>query len=163
MLATTAPEYFDPNRPPETRDAVIATLSGWGKPEHAEFVVGPDGRVEEDRQPQQLLHGQAHRDIKNPPTFIATYPKPGKFAVRVGRVSGSGLLKIWVDGELKLERELPCGEGLGKGSVYRPQWKLWETTYDEIRDGRSGRPHRIRWKFRPRLGHRTSYRFTCRC
>ena len=49
----------------------------------------------------------------------------------MGRVSASGLLKIWVDDELKLERELPCGEGLGKDSVYRPQWKLWETTYDE--------------------------------
>jgi hypothetical protein len=59
------------------------------------------------------------------------YPQPGRFIVRVGRVSASGLLKIWVDDQLKLERELPCGEGLGKESVYRPQWKLWETTYDE--------------------------------
>lgn len=131
MLETTAPEYVDANRPPDTRDVVISTLSGWGKPEHAEFAVRPDGRIEGDRRPQQLLHGQSHRDIKNPPTFVVTYPKPGKFAVRVGRVSASGLLKIWVDDELKLERELPCGEGLGKESVYRSQWKLWETTYDE--------------------------------
>ena len=131
MLETAPPEYLDANRPPDTRDVTVLNLSRWGKPEHAEFAIRSDGTVEEDRQPQQLLHGQSHRDIKNPPTFVVTYPKPGQFVVRVGRVSGGGLLKVWIDGELKLERELPCGEGLGKESVYRSQWKLWETTYDE--------------------------------
>jgi hypothetical protein len=49
----------------------------------------------------------------------------------VGKVSNSGLLRIWVDGHVAAEREWPCGEGLGKESVRREQWKLWETTYDE--------------------------------
>ncbi len=131
MLETAPPEYLDANRPPDTRDVTVLNLSRWGKAEHGEFVIRADGTVEEDRQPQQLLHGQSHRDIKNPPTFLVSYPKPGQFVVRVGRVSGGGLLKVWIDDELKVERELPCGEGLGKESVYRAQWKLWETTYDE--------------------------------
>lgn len=130
-LETSLPVYLDANRPPETRDAVIATTSRWGKPEHAEFVIRRDGTVDQDLAPQQLLHGQAHRDLKNPPTFVVTYPQAGQFIIRVGRVSASGLLNVWVDDALALERELPCGEGLGKDSVYRPQWKLWETTYDE--------------------------------
>ena len=126
MLETNTPEYLDDHRPPDTRDVVISTLSRWGKPEHAEFSVRPDGTIEEDRRPQQLLHGQSHQDIKNPPTFVRQLSRTGQIRVRVGRVSASGLLKIWIDDDLKLERELPCGEGLGKESVYRPQWKLWE-------------------------------------
>ena len=44
-----------------------------------------------------------------------------------------------------MERELPCAEGLGKGSVWREQWKLWETTYDEdIAVGVPAGKHRIR-------------------
>lgn len=130
-LETSLPTYLDADRPPETRDVVIATTSRWGQPEHAEFVIRRDGSIDQDRAPQQLLHGQAHRDLKNPPTFVVTYPQAGQFIVRVGRVSASGLLKVWSDDDLLLERHLPCGEGLGKASVYRPQWKLWETTYDE--------------------------------
>ncbi len=162
MLRTTRPEYLDANRPPDTRDVVIATLSRWGKPEHAEFVVHPDGTIGDGRQPQQLLHGQSHQDIKNPPTFLVTYPAPGKFIVRVGRVSSSGLLKIWIDDQLKLEHELPCGEGLGKESVYRPQWKLWETTYDkDVQVDVPAGPHRIRVEnFGRDWVTTTGYRFT---
>ena len=162
LLETTTPAFVDATRPPDTRDVVIATMSHWGKPEHAEFAIRRDGTIDEDRLPQQLLHGQSHRDIKNPPTFVVTYPKPGKFVVRVGRVSASGLLKIWVDDQLKHERELPCGKGLGKDSVYRPQWELWETTYDEdVAVEVPAGTHRIRLE---NLGRDwvtvSSYRFT---
>ena len=162
MLDTTPPDYLDPNRPPDTRDIVISTLSRWGKPEHDEFVLRPDGTIDEEHLPQQQLHGQAHRDIKAPPTFVVDYPQAGKFMVRVGRVSGSGLLKISIDGEVRLEHELPCGEGLGNESVFRPQWNLWETTYDEdvAIDVPAGK-HRIRVENLGRDWVRvSSYRFT---
>lgn len=130
-LETTEPEYLDPDREPETRDAEIATRTQWGKPEHNEFVLLPDGTIQGGRQPLHLLQGQGHQDLKNPPTFVVDYPKDGQFIAHVSVVSNSGLLRIWVDDELALERELPCGEGLGKGSQWREQWNLWETTYDE--------------------------------
>lgn len=131
MLETTAPEYLDPDREPEARDAVITPLSRWGKPEHDEFVILPDGTIEGERRPQQLLQGEGHRDLKNPPTFVVNYPRDGRFVMHVVNVSNSGLLRVWVDDELVLERDLPCGEGLGKSSVWREQWNLWETTYEE--------------------------------
>jgi hypothetical protein len=144
-LETATPEYRDRSRPPELRDAVVAPLSTWGKPEHNEFVIQPDGTVADDRRPLQLLHGRGHPDLINPPTFVVTYPKPGRFTVRVGRVSRSGLLRITIDNQPPFERELPCGPNLGRESTYRPQWKLWETTYDEsiAVDVPAGR-HRIR-------------------
>jgi hypothetical protein len=144
-LSTTHPKYFDKNRKPQARDVVVVPLSRWGKPEQDEFIVEADGTIAEGRQPQVLLHGRGHADLKNPPTFVVDYPAPGKFIIHVDTVSHSGLLRIWLDGRQVLERELPCAEKLGKGSVYREAWKLWETTYDEdvSVDVPAGR-HRIR-------------------
>ena len=62
---------------------------------------------------------------------MVDYERDGRFLVQVGRVSRSGSLRVWLDGDLKLEQELPCGENLGKESVWRKQWNLWETVYDE--------------------------------
>ncbi len=144
-LAVSSPEYVDKNRKPETRDAVVVPDGRWGKPEQNEFVMQADGTLGGDRRPHALLHGGGHADLKNPPTFVVDYPSPGKFIVHVDTVSNSGLLRIWIDDRQVLERDLPCGEGLGKKSVFRPQWKLWETMYDEdvAVDVPAGR-HRIR-------------------
>lgn len=137
--------FADPNREPETRDTVITPLSRWGKPEHNEFVVLSDGTIEGGRIPQDLLQGEGHRDLKNEPTFIVEYPRAGEFIVNVGAVSNSGLIRIWVDDRQVAEKEYPCGEGLGKSSVYREQWQLWETSYDEpLRVPVPAGRHRIR-------------------
>jgi hypothetical protein len=131
MLDAGQPEFVDKTRKPQMRDAVVIPQNRWGKPEHHEFVLQSDGQVQGDRQPLLLLHGGGHRDLKNPPTFVVTYPQAGQFVFRVGTVSHSGLLRVWIDDKLTLERDLPCAEKLGKKSVYQPRWKLWETTYDE--------------------------------
>ena len=125
-------EYVDPKRPPQLRDVTVEPRSsGWTPPDRSEFVVAPDGSVDNVRQLAMLLHGEGHRDLRSPPTFVVTYPQPGRFVVRVGRVSRAGRLRVWIDERQALDRDLPCAEGLGKQSVFRPQWKLWETTYDE--------------------------------
>ena len=144
-LPTTPPRFVEVNRKPETRDVVILPVNRWGKAEHVEFTIKRDGTTADDRSPQQLLHGGGHRDIKTPLIFVVDYPRPGKFIVRVGKVSRFGSLRIAVDDRPPVVKDLPCDQGLGKQSVWRPAWKLWETTYDqdfavEIPAGR----HRIR-------------------
>ena len=138
-------QFVDPNHEPETRDAVIEPFARWGKPEHSEFALLPDGTLADERRPQELLQGLGHEDIKNPPTFSVDYPRPGQFIVHVDTVSNSGLLRVWVDGRQELEIDLPCGEGLEKRSIWREEWELWETTYDKqfALDLPAG-PHRIR-------------------
>ncbi len=144
-LATEAPAFVNKDRTPEMRDAVVVPINRWEKPEHDEFTILTDGTIADGRAPQQLLHGAGHKDLKNPPTFVVDYPRQGRFVVHVDKVSHSGLLRIWIDGDLALQRELPCAEGLGKASVWREQWKLWETTYDEdIAVGVPAGKHRIR-------------------
>ena len=130
-LDVSAPEYQDPNHEPDLRHVELIPLSRWGKPEHNEFVVLGDGSIADDRRPQELLQGLGHKDIKNPPTLIVNYPTDGKFILRVQEVSNSGLLRIWVDDELKTEIDLPCGEGLEKNSIWQEKWNLWQTTYDK--------------------------------
>jgi hypothetical protein len=124
--------FTDPNHVPDTRDAAITPLGRWGKPERTEFVLLPDGTIDGGFQPQDLLQGEGHADLKNEPTFVVTYPADGEFLVKIGTVSNSGLVRVRIDDELAVEQDYPCGEGLGKSSVYREQWKLWETTYDEV-------------------------------
>ena len=126
------PEYQDQQHAPALRDTIIApAASGWTKLEHNEFTVLADGSIAEGRKPAALLHGDGHRDLRNPPTFVVTYPRPGRFIVRVGRVSRAGLLRIWLDEREVLARDLPCAQGLGKEGRFVPQYKLWETVYDE--------------------------------
>jgi hypothetical protein len=130
-LAATQPEYVDQNRPPQICDAILVPDGRWGKPEHNEFTLQPDGTLAEGRVLHSLLHGANHADLKNPPTLLVDYPAPGQFIARVRSVTCSGLLRIWLDDQQVFEREYPCGEGLGKKSQYHPEWKIWSTTYDE--------------------------------
>ncbi len=124
-------EFQDKTLLPETVDAVITPVSRWGKAEDTEFTLLDDGTIAEGKRPQQLLHGQGHQDLKTPVIFHVNYPQPGKFIMTIGRVSNSGLVRVWLDGQQIAELDLPCGENMGKDSVWREQWKLWETTYDQ--------------------------------
>ena len=124
-------EFQDKARPPDTADATIIPVSRWGKPEDVAFTLQDDGNLADGKRPQQLLQGVGHKDIATPVTFSVSYPKAGQFIMHIGRVSNSGLVRVWLDGQQVAELDLPCADKLGKSSVWREQWKLWETTYDQ--------------------------------
>ncbi len=126
-------------------DITLAPLFGWGRPDVTRFEVGPTGDVNDPGQIPSLLQGRGHQDIRTPVTFVVNYPQAGKFVLHVDRVSRSGLVKVYVDGQLAAQFDLPCGEGLGKKSIWRERWKLWETVYDKdlVVDVPAGR-HEIR-------------------
>ncbi|MBU0606278.1 MAG: DUF5060 domain-containing protein [Armatimonadetes bacterium] len=123
--------FQDKNRPPETADATVIPVSRWGKPDDVEFTLQEDGNLADGKRPQQLLQGLGHKDIATPVTFNVSYPKAGQFVMHIGRVSNSGLVRVWVDGQQVKELDLPCGDGLGKSSKWQEQWKLWESVYDQ--------------------------------
>ena len=126
-------EYADKKHPAELRDVILAPqASAWNKPEaHGPFEIKADGSLAGTRKPSSLLHGDGHRDLRDPPTFAIAYPRAGTFVVRVGKVSRAGQLRIWVDDRLALDRALPCASGLGRESAFVQRWNLWETTYDQ--------------------------------
>ena len=125
-------EYIDKHHKSALRDVIVAPRgAGFTKPEHNEFQVLPDGSLADGLVPGPLLHGDGHRDLHNPPTFVVHYPRKGKFVVRVGRVSRFGRLAIWIDDRQVLDRPLPCGQGLGTEGRYVAVYKLWETVYDQ--------------------------------
>ena len=95
---------------------VIRTVNQWGKDEQSEFPIRADGTLADDLIPGDCSTATATGTSKSA-HVRGQLPKPRKFIVRVGKVSGSGLLRVWVDGRQQLEKELPCGKGLGKESV----------------------------------------------
>ncbi len=131
QVAVTAPTVVLTPARPSRRDAVALTRSGFRKPAANVFTVSDAGEVSNAEELLGLLHGEGHRDLVNPPTFEVTYPADGEFVFHVDKVSNAGLLKVFVDGELALERPLPCGEGCGRSWKYVAQWRLWESVYDE--------------------------------
>lgn len=136
--------FLRPARPSH-RDVVALTRSGFRKPAADRFAVSPDGAVSNEAELLSNLHGAGHRDLVNPPTFEVTYPRDGAFVIHVDKVSNSGLLRIFVDDALALEKPLPCGEGQGKSWRYVSQWKLWESVYDaDVSVPVTAGAHRIR-------------------
>jgi hypothetical protein len=141
----TETAYADPQQTRPVRAAVLTPAEGFRRPTVNAFALAPDGSVNAPGELLALLHGEGHKDLRNPPVFSVTFPAPGTFTVSVDRVSNSGHLLISVDDVLVLDRELPCGEGQGKSWEFRPQWQLWESVYDEeIRVPVAAGLHRIR-------------------
>ncbi len=130
QVAVAAPAAVTQPARPSQRDAVVLTRSGFRKPAANVFAVSADGSVSNPDEVLSLLQGRGHDDMVNPPTFEVTCPADGAFVVHVDKVSNSGLLKIFIDDQLALEKPLPCGEGQGKSWKYVAQWKLWESVYD---------------------------------
>jgi hypothetical protein len=131
QVAVTAPAAVVQPVRASQRDAVALTRSAFRKPAANVFTVSAQGDVSHAEELLSKLHGGGHPDLVNPPTFEVDYPADGAFLVHVDNVSNSGLLKVFIDDRLALERPLPCGEGCGKSWRYVAQWKLWESVYDE--------------------------------
>ena len=145
QVAVTVPAALTQPARPSRRDAVVLPRTGFRKPAANVFAVSDEGAVSNDTELLGLLHGGGHRGLVNPPTFEVSYPADGAFVIHVDKVSGSGLLKVFVDDRLTLEKPLPCGEGCGKSWRYVPQWKLWESVYDaDIAVPVKAGAHRIR-------------------
>jgi hypothetical protein len=123
--------YADPQPPLQVRAAVLTPAEGFRRQAVSEFTLAPDGSTNDPGELLALLHGEGHKDLRNPPTFTVTYPAAGAFTIAIDRVSNSGYLRVYVDDALALERDLPCGEGKGKSWEFRPQWNLWESVYNE--------------------------------
>jgi hypothetical protein len=129
-VATTLPESDSaPSRWYE--DLVLVPPILWGKASGTLLRVNPDGAVEGGTF-AGTLYSQSKPDLRAPPTFLVTYPAPGKFIVHVGRVAAGGVLRIWVDDTEVLTEKLPAGEGAGhwRESRFLDQWNIWEATYD---------------------------------
>jgi hypothetical protein len=111
--------YAGPPPSLPVRDAVLTPVDGFRRRAVNEFVVAADASVNDPGELLALLHGDGHRDLRNPPVFTVTFPVAGAFGLTIDRVSNYGRLLIHVD------------ETLGLSWEYRPQWQLWESVYSE--------------------------------
>jgi hypothetical protein len=130
-LTIRKPEIPPSKAEPGANDVVIKTVAGFRKAAVADFSIAEDGAINDGQELLATLQGEGHRDKRTFPTFQVNYPVDGQFKLKIDTVSNSGHLKIYIDDELALERELPCGEGIGKSSKWQKQWQLWQCEYDE--------------------------------
>jgi hypothetical protein len=121
--------YLD-GRPMARADLSIQPPRQFAKAEQNRFEVQPDPELSLPGL-NGLLQGRGHPDLRNPPTFVVGYPDDGEFIMHVGTVSAGGHLVVAIDGVAANEFDLPCGDGVGKSSVFRDQWKIWESVYDQ--------------------------------
>lgn len=130
-LAIRKPEIPPSEAGPGANDALIKPVAGFRKAAVTEFRVGEDGTINDDQELLSTLQGEGHGDKRTFPTFLVNYPDAGQFKLKVDTVSNSGHLKIYIDDVLALDREFPCGDGVGKSSKWQEQWQLWQCEYDE--------------------------------
>lgn len=115
-----------------SRDLVVLPRIQFQRAAENQFDLGPDGSIFPESGPIEYLHGSDNAGQRNPPEFQAVWPEPGSFTLHVGRCSKLAVIRILVDGKLKLERRFPAGAGLTNfGSLYRQDFKIWQTDYDQ--------------------------------
>ncbi len=111
---------------PPTRDerVLLQPKSGGFSPaphnrENA-FTVDAQGNVDRPDRLARYIHGlKNHPDLHNPQIFNITYPEDGEFSFGIEGVSGYGgaRLKVWLDSEIALEKDLP-DEGANGATVH---------------------------------------------
>ena len=125
--------YVSPPEPEVFADVTLKGRPAFQRAEASRFVVGPTGEVGPPEQLNGYLWGvRAHQDLRNPPTFVVSYRRPGRFVLRVLEVvgNGEGPTRVYLDGELAVEENLAAGEGLGESSEHIEQYDNWRVTYN---------------------------------
>lgn len=111
----------------------IHPFKPWGKNTISSFHIDSDGQVNNKDQIPSYLYGKSKLDMKRPPEFKLNYQSDGGFSVHVGEVSDFGVIKIYLDGNLALEKPLPLGEGDGEWekSTWKEELKMYQGVYNK--------------------------------
>jgi len=113
------------------RDLELPCTIGWGHHPVTQYNVLPDGSIKDNAQITQFIYPPGH-ELRQEQVFVVDYPVDGEFEIHVNKVSNHGRLQIKMDGELKLDEELPTGPGEGpwKKSEFVERWDIYQNTYD---------------------------------
>lgn len=112
--------------------AVIRPVLGWHKSPLDTFVIDARGHVDQDSLIPSILFGYDKRSYRSVPGFRFSCAMPGRFTVRIGKISNTGLLRIRIDEELALLKPLPLGPGAAEceTSSWYPEWNTFQGVYN---------------------------------
>jgi hypothetical protein len=112
-----------PLRGEDLTEITVYPSLGWVKPEANVFKIDVDGRVANISQLSSFIHGKAHPELKNNPTFIVSVPYGGEAIIHVNSVSRSGAtLDLYID-NLLAKREV-FGDIDGKNDAEAGEYDL---------------------------------------
>ena len=112
---------------------IIFPTKSWSKNTVSQFKIKSSGIDKNRDKVPAFLFGSEKSDLKQPPIFEINYKSSGKFIVHVNNVSTYGLLKIYLDDSLALEKSLPLdsGEGEWETSAWNKKWKIFQGRYNK--------------------------------
>jgi hypothetical protein len=87
-------------------DLFIYPTKPWGKNTISNFVIDENGIIRQQKEIPSFLYGSLKSDLRNPPQFAINYKQNGRFVVHIHNISHHGLLKIFIDDTLALEKPL---------------------------------------------------------
>ena len=98
-------------------DLTLYPSIGWARPSESYFTICLNGSVEGDlSQLSAFIQGRAHPELRNNPTFRATFPHGGRVVIHVNSVArGGATLALYVDGVLMRRLDLPDRDGRNDG------------------------------------------------
>lgn len=129
---------FDPARidlPDDTPwvDCVVRPTLGWHKSAVSDITVGSDGKASGDARFSSFLFAESKSDMRTPLRFHVTYPRDGRFALHIAKVSQGATVVVLLDGVELQREELLAGEGDGpwKSTEYVEEHDIWQSVYDK--------------------------------
>ncbi|MDD5644770.1 MAG: DUF5060 domain-containing protein [bacterium] len=131
---TTVPITVADSGETEYADMVLYPSNIWGDMTAREFWISNDGRVD-GGQLNMYLHGIDKENIRIKPVFHVNYRVPGRFVVNIGKVSQSGDLGIYVDGQDVYRRFFPTApetknDAGWERTDFQEQWNIYQAVYN---------------------------------
>lgn len=82
----------------------------WEIPKKNRFIINADGHMTDAHLFNGFIFGDVHSDMKNPPVFVLKNIRPGKFIVRINKISAENQFVINLNGHDVLVKNLNAGD-----------------------------------------------------
>lgn len=148
QLQASPPELEGPGGKPG--DLRLPATAGWGRAAEEPWTItplGPDG----SRPLPSFLYAPAKPDLRTTPRLRVDFAQPGRFSIRVSRVSVAARLRILLDGQpaadVRLSAAPPARPGATpeyKSTALNKEHNVWQAEFDrEIAIAVPAGPHEI--------------------
>lgn len=108
---------------------IFYTKNAWEKPKKNRFIINAQGEMIDASLFNGFIYGDVHEDMKNPPVFIMKNIRPGKFILKINKVSASNTLVVNLNGKDELIKELNAENYTDK--KFFPEWNIYQSDVSE--------------------------------
>ncbi len=108
---------------------IFYTKSAWEKPKKNKFIINAYGEMVDGSLFNGFIYGDVHEEMKNSPVFVMKNIRPGKFIVKINKISSNNVLVINLNGKDELIKELKAENYSSK--KFFPEWNIYQADMSE--------------------------------